>query len=256
MITPLLEKSILSGKASYSKFTVAMGMFGRLAIPEDKLVIITDIKWNQFINPYTNGGGTTIDDFLNWNEYQMKIDAFKSSNIMTYRNNISIVKTNDLIQVSSGSTLTAVMGILHFIPGPPIIQDVFFICEGHIKITISRNAFRDTLTSNYGALSQKSTEVNYPGGIKNINVLKRLTMTSATPQTMYYTPPGDQYAGLATPGSRNFQNYSQDYDPLSQIYPPDQGVNSTINRPYLTQPLVEFGIVTINTNEYTRLANT
>lgn len=260
MISQLLERAILRGKATYSKYTHAHGMYGNLLIPEGKVVIIVDIKWHQFINPYKNLGTTTTADFFKFNEYQMKIDGFKSKNFLTYRNYFDTTGVTVAQGAIPGSDpVSTYIGNAGFNlkPMPPIIQDVYFICEKFIKITISRNAFFNALVSTYGNLNPVASQENAPNGVGNVNVLRRLQMASATPNTMFYTPPGNTDAGLALPaGGRNAESYTQDIDATnSQIYPPDTGYNATLAQPTLTQPLVEFGIVTINSNDFDQLMN-
>jgi hypothetical protein len=257
MITPLLERAIMSGKAVYSKYTHAMGMYGSLKIPEGKIVIILDIKWHSFINPYKNVGTITVKEFFKYNEYQLKIDGFKSHNFMTFRNRIT---KEDLLLggVQDTDLISTINGLFYTLsPGEPIQQDVYFICEKYIRITISRNAFFNALNSTYSTLNAVAAEQNVPNGVGNVPVLNRLQMASATPATMFYTPPGNTNAGLTIPaGGRNAETYTQDLDATnSQIYPPDTGFNATLGTPTLTQPLVEFGIVTINSNEFNNLMN-
>jgi hypothetical protein len=267
MITPLLEKAIAQGFATYSKFTHAFGMFGGLKIPDGKTCIIVDIKWNQFANPYKNLGNTSLLDFLKYNEYQLKIDGFKSLNYLQYRNVLKLTLASTLGNAYT-DTIDSLFGLaavspVFFTVGPPIQNDVFFICEKYINLTISRNAYMNTLSSagNYGLLNNSAAEQPKPNGVKDINVLKRLTMTTlafggAAAATMSYTPPNNDNAGLTIPaGGRNAENYTQDLQDISQIYAPDTGFTATMGLPASTNPLVEFGIVTINTNIWDQLAN-
>lgn len=259
MIPYHLERAIMNGVATYSKHTHAMGMYGNFTIPQGKLVIIIDIKWHNFINPYKNAA-MLMKEWLKFNEYQMKIDGKKSVNYMTYRNNFSYY-SNLLNSVQPDSQIATAFVNGFFTPNPPVIQDVYFVCEEFIKITISRNVYLDSFTSNYGVPSQKAAQEKAPNGVQNVPVLKRVEMKSSAPLSMHYTPPGNIDAGLTNPtGGRNYESYAQDLDPdtvgfLSQIYPPETGFNAVVNQPTLTQPLVEFGVVTINSNEFDKLAN-
>ena len=261
MITPLLEKAIAKGQATYSKFTHAMGMFSSVPIPDGKTVIITDVKWNHFLNPYTNDPNTSIKDVFKFNEYQLKVDGKKSLNIMHFRNTVNMILGITQIYDWAGPFGDIITDPFSpfFFPDPPILQDVFFICEEYIKLTVSRNVFMDTSSStgNYGLLNGSVAEQPMPNGVANEPVLKRLQMNTAAPiATMYYTPPGNKYAGLSNPaGDRNTQSYQQDINALSQIYAPDTGATAQMGFPYISQPLVELGLVTINTNHFDNLAN-
>lgn len=257
MITPLLEKAIAEGKATYSKFTHAFGTWGGLKVPDGKTIIITDVKFTPFINPYANSPGITFQDFLNYNEYQLRIDGKKSKNFMIYRNHISFIKTSDAVNFLMTDTLGSVIatGAVHFVPPPPVIQDVFFICEEYIKIAITRNGFRDNLGTIPGLLAPVAAEQNKPNGLGDVPVQLRISMSSGA-QTMNYTPPTNRFGGQPMPASgRNSETYAQDYSDTSVLASPGAGYTTTIARPYLIFPLIEFGLVTINSNEFTKLMN-
>lgn len=257
MIPQELERLILRGKAVYSVHTHAWSMFGSIPVPPDKLVVITHIKWNYFINPYENADtASSVRNSCRMNEYQLKIESSKSKTFLQYRNGVGISPLVGGAVTSNWSTL------INFRPWPfeitqPDYKHVYIICADYINLTISRNCFIETFASNNGALSQSADQESPPNGVNNVTLIRRMTLNSKTPATMWNTPAGDSNAGLATPGNRNTQSYTQDIDPTySQIYPPDSGVCQTIGFPYVTNPCVEFGLVTINSNEYNNLINT
>ena len=257
MIPQELEKLILRGKAVYSVHTHAWSSFGAIQVPKDKLVIITNIKWNYFINPYENtDSASSVRNSLRFNEYQLKVESAKSKTFFQYRNGVAI---DPLTGGTSVSTWSSIINARPwpFIVMPPDYKDVYIVCSDFIKLTITRNAFIETFGSTNGAVSQLANEQAPPNGVNGVSLIKRMALNSKTPQNMWNTPAGDAYAGLASPGARNTQSYSQDIDPnYSLIYPPDAGVCQIIGFPYVTNPCVEFGIVTVNSNDYNDLINT
>jgi hypothetical protein len=261
MITPLLERAIGQGKAYYKKITHAMGGFSSVPVPDGKTIIIVDITWNQFFNPYKNDRDVTLRENLKFSEYQMIVDGKKSRSVFTYRN----TTLNNGLSVDLGGFSIALptyqwIPYFTFYPSPPIKSDVFLICEQYIDITITRNAYLKTLTPTYNKLQPAANQRQPPTGlgygVTGINTLLTLKMDSETPNTMYYTPPNLAGAGASIPaGGRTAINYEIDIDPLSQIYPPGVGFNLEINMPAFTQPLVELGVVIINSNDFDKLMN-
>lgn len=141
-------------------------------------------------------------------------------------------------------------------PERPIIQDVFFICEEFINITISRNIFiNDYPGTVYGLLQPVANQKPAPNGVGNVPVLLNLVMRDVATDTMNYVPAKNINAGVTAPINRNMESYTQDIAQLSQIYDPSTGFNASIGFPYLTNPLVEFGLVIINTNKWNDLIN-
>lgn len=257
MIPQELERLILRGKAAFSVHTHAWSQFGSIQVPTGKVIIITHIKWNYFINPYENADtANSVRNSLRFNEYQLKVESAKSKTFFQYRNGVAV---DPLTGGTSASTWTSIINARPWpwIILPPDYKDVYIVCTDFVKITISRNAFIETFGSSNGVVSQQAAEENPPNGVNGVTLIRRMALNSKTPQNMWNTPAGDAYAGLASPGARNTQSYTQDIDPTySQIYPPDTGVCQTIGFPYVTNPCVEFGIVTVNSNEYNNLINT
>lgn len=263
MIPALLERAILKGWATYSKFTHAFGMYGSFVIPKGKIVIITDITWHNFLNPVTNNGQTLTRN-LRQMEYQLKVDGKKSVNFLTFRNRIDFYKSATLTAGSDGflsDDINALVSTDSLVmqPAAPITKEVYFICEEFLRLTISRNAFVESFANDVGLLSQTASQPNLPNGVQNVNVLRRIEMFTFVGQSQPYTPPNNNECGVAgVVSDRNTETYKQDLanNDESSVYPPQSGGDMDIlNNTVLSTPMVEFGLVTINSNHFDQLAN-
>lgn len=271
MITPLLEKAIGQGKAYYTKYTHAFSTFGSLTIPDDTTIIITDIKWNHFFSARTNSGSETIRDVIRNNEFQLKIDGNKSINYMTYRNKIHLNLFNPTVAATYGEiSLDTPVAELYsgsggsgvacglFELGNPIIQDVFFICQKFIKLTVTRNAYGDaTSLGNVGILNTTANEQVPPNGVAGVNLLLSARLDTPAPPTQQVIAPPNRVNANVTTTARLHENYVQDINgTYSILYSPfNAGLLQTLNVPFATSPLVELGLVIINSNHFDKLMN-
>lgn len=271
MLSSLLEKAIGSGKAYYTKYTHAFSTFGSLTIPEDTTVVVTDIKWNHFFSGITDNLSSTIRDVIRNNEYQLKIDGNKSVNYMTYRNQININLFNDIassvygeisldtpvLELYSGSGGSGVAcGMLQL--GAPIIQDVFFVCQKYVKLTITRNCYgQQTSVGTVGTLNPSAAEQRLPNGVSNANLLLHATLDSPAPITQMVIAPPNKENANAPNNLRLHENYIQDINGTYSIcYSPfNAGLLNTINMPFATTPLVELGLVIFNNNNFDKVMN-
>lgn len=258
MITPRLEKAILAGWADFKTFNHAFGSFGSVTIPKDNMVIITHVKWNHFFNTYQTESfeRTSLQDLYQYSEYQLKIDGFKSKNFLIFKNRIDFKILDPTLKVDVTAPISSYIDTFkkYFFPQhpQPIIQDVFFVCEDYIKLTITRNEYINGVTTDYTTLNPKVHEKDLPTGVANVNVLKNAEMLSIGGSKMTYSPPNKVNA---SPSSFNnpqtMETYSQPYDKDSFMR--DIKGNSKIQ--YFTNPLVELGIVTFNKNYFDRIMN-
>jgi len=259
MITPRLEKAILAGWANFKVLNHAFSSFGSVTIPKDNLVIITHVKWNHFFNPIQNDfGRMTLQEFLKYSEYTLKIDGFKSKNYMIFKNKIDfkILDPNLVIDVTAPINTYIDNFRKYFFPThpQPIIQDVFFVCEDYIKLTISRNEFINNINTDFTTINPKAHEQNLPSGVANVNVLKNAQMESLGGAKMVYSPPNkvnslpNSFTGVA----QTMETYTQSLDKNSFM----QDIKGE-NNPYIyyTNPLVELGIVTFNKNYFDKIMN-
>ena len=267
MIPRKLEEAIIKGWATFQTVSHAFGMFGRLPIADNSIAIITNISWTPFINPIKEQQDEqplTWREFFWYSEYQLKIDGKKSVNYHIFRNQIDWRLTdNGVINLNDPIDPDIVKQFMYAAPQKPIHVDTYYVCEERIKITISRNVFIDQTLTSFGLLNNKSGEQNSPNGVGNIPVVRRTDMFSPGGADMNYTPPSFEYSGLPNLiNIRDRQNYYQDYAPLSGFLLESSLSNFSTDdpivdiSPYLKFPLVTFGMVHINKNDFDKLQNT
>ncbi len=74
MLTPILEKLILSGKASYNTFVVGGSEKHILNVENDRFIIITDLLYFHEVNLNSKARGCTLEELneLKNNPYTYK----------------------------------------------------------------------------------------------------------------------------------------------------------------------------------------
>lgn len=256
MITPILEKLLLRGDANYVPVTHALGMFGRIPTTQGKIAIIESILWHQFLNPIkTIAQGITWNEFFKYNEYQLKIDGEKTVSYYHFRNRLKWTTTDYNHTIIMTDVINPnLLATLDFQPEAPVKLDTFLVCGRHAKITISRNCMINTLVPNMGQLNQRATEQKPPNGVDTVTVLRQLAMSSPGGNTQYYNPPTNDYSGVIESTVRNIYPYTQDIIPKtltsfeSELTPVTTDSTTSLFPllPYLTHPLVTFGVVYIN----------
>ena len=107
MITPHLEKLILSGNASYNTFVIGGSEKSILNVAKNRFVVITDITYFHQLNlngdpldPTLNGSALNqvftslnlIDYLTNRLNTQLRVFSRKSNNLFLYRNNVNITQ--------------------------------------------------------------------------------------------------------------------------------------------------------------------
>lgn len=126
MLTPILEKLILSGRASFNTFVAGASEKSVLFVDNDRFIIITGLTYFPMINgEATNLTGAEFTTILNRNT-QMKVFSEKSNNNFIFRNALNVAEIRE-----SGEprfTLT---------PGAPIKLDTYLIHDSSVSFTFS-----------------------------------------------------------------------------------------------------------------------
>lgn len=93
MLTPVLEKLILCGKASYNTFVIGGSEKHILNVQNDRFIIITDIQYFGEVN-LTKARGASLSEVnhlkANHLNTQLKVFSTKSQNTFLFRNNLLI----------------------------------------------------------------------------------------------------------------------------------------------------------------------
>ena len=121
MITPLLEKAVLSGKGTFKTFNA--GGMGKnvLPVPNDRFFIITKII--SYPHYPVNVEQSESDEFLKRSVYQININSGQRQFHYAMRNvfNQNYNPTGDNYQLAGF--------------GPPVIIDTYLVCQQDIDIT-------------------------------------------------------------------------------------------------------------------------
>ena len=94
MITPHLEKLILTGNASYNTFVIGGSEKSILNVAKNRFVVITDITYFHQLNLDEGSGNVLsifdINLFLQTSlNTQLRVFSRKSNNLFMFRNNVN-----------------------------------------------------------------------------------------------------------------------------------------------------------------------
>lgn len=135
------------------------------------------------------------------------------------------------------------------LPENPVMIDTFIAASDYCKLTITRSAWASG-TNSMGTVSPTTAEQNTPNGVANMQEALRVRGKDVTAANLdYYTPAGDEFAGLAPAGARSHQNYTPDF-----VLPSGAFYNSQLSPPFenailgarATAPCINFFLVDIN----------
>lgn len=129
MLTPVLEKLILCGKANYNTFVIGGSQKHILNVQNDRFIIITDIQYFSQVNLGIDARSASIDQVnelkTNHLNTQLKVFSTKSQNTFLFRNDLLIQPIN------ADNTAFSIM---------PIGQtklDTYLIHESDVSFTFS-----------------------------------------------------------------------------------------------------------------------
>ncbi len=256
MLSTRLEKAILAGWAVYRTMNHAYGSFGSITVPKDHLAIVTRVKWNHFLDPIKTERPITWRQLLKYNEYQLKIDGRKSVNYLQFRNifDFKITDPNLVIdldkEINQDIFKTSIMPLAQ----QPILEDVYFVCEEYINITISRNTYINSINTDFQPLNPVANQNPLPSGLGGQNVLPTEHALSSTGDPYTYTPvlyPNAKPVGVPVE-PQNMETYTQPLSKDSLLNNIKGDTNNFIN--YQT-PLVELAIVIFNTKYQDEIMN-
>lgn len=127
MLTPHLEKLILSGKASYKTFVAGGAEKSVLNVYNDRYIIITDITYFSACPFYFNAPVSVQEDEFKKNILtQLKVKSEKSNNVFVFR--------NSLMPAFQGGTR------LWFTPNGSTKLDTYLVHESNVVFTFSMGA--------------------------------------------------------------------------------------------------------------------
>lgn len=128
MITPILEKLILCGKASYNTFVAGASEKSILFVDNDRFIIITGLTYFPSVNSdkCLDLDEVEMQSIINRNT-QVKIFSEKSLNNFIFRNELNVSEVR----------VTATERSYTVTPGAPIKLDTFLIHDNSVSFTFS-----------------------------------------------------------------------------------------------------------------------
>lgn len=134
MLTPTLEKLVLSGNATYNTFVVGGTEKHILNVPSNRFIIITDITY--FSQLQTSDGNAHItrnqieNELLPQLNTQLKVFSNKSVNNFVFRNNFNIAPTSFLPGANANN-------FFFVTPTGSVKLDTYLIHESDVSFTFS-----------------------------------------------------------------------------------------------------------------------
>lgn len=136
MLTPILEKMILCGQASYNTFVAGGTQKNILNVKKDHYIIIIGINYQSMIPTSYNNSGIPIFNYEQFDQFlklsfnsQLKVFSTKSNNSFLFRNNF------DFQIIGNTSNLETCQYFMT--PKNSIKLDTYLIHESDVSFTLS-----------------------------------------------------------------------------------------------------------------------
>jgi hypothetical protein len=214
MITPHLEKLILSGNASYNTFVIGGSEKSILNVAKNRFVIITDITYFHQLNlpfdPLDPGdpgsalnqifNNTSLVDFLtNRLNTQLRVFSRKSNNLFIYRNNINVTSIGGAGPHDDNFLITT-NGQTHL--------NTFLIHEDDISFSFSKVGENTTIVTGVSPAESIGNAPPFDYGLQGqtgaLFVREKTRFTDSI--VMQNVPAGNKYKAVPNAFSYEFQN--------------------------------------------------
>lgn len=168
MITPILERLILQGKARYNVHNHNFASYGKLVVPNKNMIVITDIIYYPFVN-VNKLSDTWRDVMAYYNEIQLVLESENNKSVYNFKNALEVTVLRDMPANPLNTNFGT--GDVFIQPKPPIILNTFLTNLQDIKIRVTRNlSYKNGLQPPNGTITtapvaQNSNEDIYPRGL-------------------------------------------------------------------------------------------
>jgi len=205
MLTPILEKLVLSGNATYNTFVVGGTQKHILNVPDNRFIIITSIIYQSGLNSNTfQYNRTQLNTYLeNNSNTQLKVLSNKSVNNFVFRNslNLSVITSDDFLVFPSGSTKV----------------DTYLVHESDVSFSFCRGG--NISVENNDDTPARSIAFNPPfdwgkeGQAASIKVNRIISTArpSETPKKYFVAPVGNIEPSIFQSGGQNDLQFSYPY---------------------------------------------
>ena len=193
MITPILEKLLLHGKAKNKIAHFGWSSFCEIEIPDKSFIVVHKIYWHPAINQKMK----TITDMtwkqlFRYSEMQLKVESDKETpNFYFLRNEVDI----QFLHIDPAAfSLNAPIDPTYFDnyvlmrAKKPLQMDTWIASYDSLKLTLTRSALLNEVISTMGLVNNKANEKNTPAGVGDAPVLLNIKFSGNTAITNYQPP--------------------------------------------------------------------
>lgn len=262
MITPTLEKLLLTGKAKNKLLNFSIGMFNQLIIPDDSFIVIHKIYWHGFLNQKDeNIYNMSWKQFFRDCEYQLKVKPDKDQPLYyIMRNEVNF----DFFGLDPAAPLKLLNSTINdaqyddyilMTPKKPVIFDTWISAYESVNFTLSRNSL-EAAGDTFQPVNNFANEQPPPYGINGQNVLLDVKLVGSNGNSQFYTPPNNKTTHPPIIGTdpTNTENYFQSLDKPNGLGNNGSFINNPLSAgrlkysDYVTSPLLSFEYVEIRKN--------
>jgi len=250
MITPILEKLILSGEAIVKVHNHGVSGVGTITVPDGKTIIITQIIWNPFIDVKD----TATKNYSIFNEsgsflHTLKMRNKQDRHAYTFRDTLK--STPYITDTLTGKT----SNIFH--AERPTVIDTFLKFNGEVQIDVSRGRDYSRWNVTHGLLPSVSNEptaregygtVDSPVFLRGtpVTLVDFLYLTASPAPPREVVPLGFKRSGIAPP----YGLITKEFEVGEYIENPPQhniGEGQPKDTDIFNFPIITFTYVEINT---------
>lgn len=162
----ILNKLVLQGKAEQKTLSCFGAQYFALDIPFQQTIVITNIIWTPFINfPYVESR-TTLNEIMNYLNYQLKIADDKSSTFFHFNNSSCNIQPLNLVYDMTAE-ISKCLDTMIFQNGAQINIPCFLPIQNQLRMTITRCPIQNIQVEE-SVLINTSKEPILPDGIKDL----------------------------------------------------------------------------------------
>jgi hypothetical protein len=227
MITPILERLILEGKAVFKTHNHGASGVGTIPNPNGSTIIVTDIIYSPFID--TNQINVSINEVFAQSAvlHTLKLQAKQKIANWTFKDSFKINVNAD------GEYFTT--------PEPPTVLNTFFVATDDIQINIKAFKTASQFETVIDFVPDETNEIKYPLGygvtqdLKKLLAVKIFREQDAFSNFVNISPLGNRYPSYFN----GLQNEKHDFTANNNL-----NLNEVVpNTGYNTFPIITFQYV-------------
>lgn len=259
MITPILEKLLLNGKAKNKLLNFGWGSFAKIEVPSDSFIVVHRIFWHPAINQkFQNITDMTWKDFFRFNEFNLKIQNDKESPMNYFLRNEVDFQDFGYVGIGLNGNIDPDYydKFLLMRPKRPVIFDTFVTAYTSLNLTLTRSALLEVITSSFAPVTNYAEEKPSPNGVDGQNILLAVNFTGLQGTQTTYQPPRFPSTNVPLNGTDTesyLMNYDTNINPIgdngSFLNNPDQSLGGQLPKSeFATNPLITLEYCVVQKN--------